>query len=438
MNSDKEIRKQFQSKLNDFTVPIPPDGWERVEETLNAITPIRKKVVRLKWLYVSSVAIVLLVLLVSILFLSNPLINDEPILTDKASTSVKSPTSLTPELPLVKETSDFSDEKFNEQHIGELLTKRSVKSSTPDEVKPTGSTDLINDLLTSYSSKRFISFKRVALNKMVDSYMKDMDIDDLIEEQLIITSGMNDLYADNNMIFADDNQLTLSVGGKGGLTSFYQSVNTPMTLRSASVKESDSYLEESGKMLLNANANLDNQSEMEHSQPVSFGVTVSKSIVNNLYVETGIVYSYLYSKTKNSSTSSQEYESQRLHYLGVPLNLNYNIISYKQLNVYSSVGGMIEKDIYGSLRNNKEGIPVLNINDGEKSESYKDKTISQRNPQLSVNVGLGLSYPVFKDLKLYGKIGGAYYFDANNRHKTIYSDRKIVMDLSLGLRYEFK
>ncbi len=345
---------------------------------------------------------------------------------------------MTPELPLVKETSDFSDEKFNEQHIGELLTKRSVKSSTPDEVKPTGSTDLINDLLTSYSSKRFISFKRVALNKMVDSYMKDMDIDDLIEEQLIITSGMNDLYADNNMIFADDNQLTLSVGGKGGLTSFYQSVNTPMTLRSASVKESDSYLEESGKMLLNANANLDNQSEMEHSQPVSFGVTVSKSIVNNLYVETGIVYSYLYSKTKNSSTSSQEYESQRLHYLGVPLNLNYNIISYKQLNVYSSVGGMIEKDIYGSLRYNKEGIPVLNINDGEKSESYKDKTISQRNPQLSVNVGLGLSYPVFKDLKLYGKIGGAYYFDANNRYKTIYSDRKIVMDLSLGLRYEFK
>jgi predicted PolB exonuclease-like 3'-5' exonuclease len=96
---------------------------------------------------------------------------------------------------------------------------------------------------------------------------------------------------------------------------------------------------------------------------------------------------------------------------------------------------MIEKDVYGRFREEGEG---ESIDDEMKSEFLRNETISQRNPQLSVNAGLGLSYPLYRDLKLYGKIGGAYYFDAKNDFKTIYSDSKIVMDLSIGIRYEFK
>lgn len=103
--------------------------------------------------------------------------------------------------------------------------------------------------------------------------------------------------------------------------------------------------------------------------------------------------------------------------------------------MYVSLGGMIEKDVYGKFR--EEGVGQT-LDDQSKSVVIIDEKITQRNPQLSVNTGLGLSYPIYKDLKLYGKIGGAYYFDAKNEFKTIYSDRKIVMDLSLGLRYEFK
>ena len=176
---------------------------------------------------------------------------------------------------------------------------------------------------------------------------------------------------------------------------------------------------------------------MEHNQPVSFGLTVSKTLIDGLYLETGLVYSYLYSRSKNTSTALQNRQTQSLHYLGIPLNINYNLFNIKNLNVYTSVGGMIEKDVYGRFGFSEEGESPT-IDDPMKSRVWENDPISQRNPQLSVNAGLGLSYPLYRDFKLYGKIGGAYYFDAKNDYKTIYSDSKIVMDLSIGIRYEFK
>ena len=226
----------------------------------------------------------------------------------------------------------------------------------------------------------------------------------------------------------------LALNSRGGLTPFQQTVNSPMTLRTAQVEENNPPITDP-KMMLSNNKAADNIAEMEHDQPVSFGITVSKSLFEGLSVETGLLYTYLSSKARNSSTNFQVQETQHLHYVGVPLNGNYNLFSLRKLGIYASVGGMLEKDVYGEYRRTGEGRSLeLNVT----SEEEEITKISQRNPQISVNAGLGISYPVYQNLKLYGKIGGAYYFDANNIYKTIYSDSKIVMDLSVGLRYEFK
>lgn len=94
---------------------------------------------------------------------------------------------------------------------------------------------------------------------------------------------------------------------------------------------------------------------------------------------------------------------------------------------------MIEKDVYGNFKQLSEE-EIIGNSQSLKREVVK---ISQRNPQLSLNVGVGLSYPLYNRLRLYGKIGGAYYFNAENEHKTIYSDQKIVLDLNVGLKFEF-
>ncbi len=232
----------------------------------------------------------------------------------------------------------------------------------------------------------------------------------------------------------NDERIILAMNGRGGLTPFQQTVNSPMTLRAAQFGENNPQMADP-KMKLTSNNTAGNVSEMEHDQPVSFGITVSKSLFDNLSLETGILYTYLSSKARNSGTNFQVQETQHLHYLGIPLNVNYNLFSLKKLDIYASVGGMLEKDVYGEYRRKGEVKSTeLNIS----SEEEEITKISQSNPQISVNAGVGISYPVWQNLKLYGKIGGAYYFDANNQYKTIYSDSKIVMDLNVGLRYEFK
>lgn len=207
-----------------------------------------------------------------------------------------------------------------------------------------------------------------------------------------------------------------------------------MTLRSASLSAQDQYGNESSKNLLTTTRAVDNLSEMEHDQPVSLGLTLSKSIFDNLSIESGLTYTYLSSRVRNANANFRVQETQKIHYLGIPVNLNYTLFSLRRLDVYASVGGLIEKDIYGEYRKMGTG-ETLDFNSSAEEEEVT--TISQRNPQLSVNAGLGLSYPLIQNLKLYGKVGGAYYFDAGNEYKTIYSDRKIVMDLNVGIRYEF-
>ena len=178
----------------------------------------------------------------------------------------------------------------------------------------------------------------------------------------------------------------------------------------------------------------DNISEMVHEQPLSAGVTVAKHFTDRLSVETGFMYTYLYSKANNSSNQFKSQETQQLHYLGVPLYVNYSLLSFHKFNMYVSMGGMIEKDVYGKYQYVDKTVDPETNGGSEKKES---ESIHQKHPQMSINAGIGLSYPLYNRLGIYGKIGGAYYFDAGNKYKTFYSDKKIVLDLNVGLKLNF-
>lgn len=421
MNSDNEIKKQFKSKFDDFKVPIPADGWDQIEESLNSIVVVQNHNVRSIWRIVGSVAAIAVLVIGSLLFLKPPIVQGDAYISDatEKTSSVKADKSES-----VKQSSSSVIDKPTNEEL--FVTKSSNINKKVDFILGANKEIVLAEVLET-------------LAEVQESYAQetasfDITDDKVIEEITLIIQEQEHLLAEQ-FVERGNNDLILSFGGKGGLTSFYQSINTPMTLRSATVASDNQFLDESEKMLFQQNILKDNIAEMEHNQPVSFGVTVSKSIIEGLYLETGLVYSYLYSKSKNTSAILQNRQTQSLHYLGIPLNLNYNLFSLRNLNVYASLGGMIEKDVYGKFREEGEG---ESIDDEMKSEFLRNETISQRNPQLSVNAGLGLSYPLYRDLKLYGKIGGAYYFDAKNDFKTIYSDSKIVMDLSIGIRYEFK
>ena len=95
------------------------------------------------------------------------------------------------------------------------------------------------------------------------------------------------------------------------------------------------------------------QEEYSHKIPVKVGLTARYNITGRLGVETGLTYSILSSSVKigNSETGKNwSTGSQTLHYLGIPLNISFNILNSRYVNIYVTGGGMMEKSISGSIK----------------------------------------------------------------------------------------
>ena len=88
----------------------------------------------------------------------------------------------------------------------------------------------------------------------------------------------------------------------------------------------------------------------KHQMPLSFGLSVQLYLTDRLSLNTGINY------TIYKSTSYRSYVDgtngsykQFVHYLGVPLRANYNIINGKLFTLYVGAGAQVDKCIYAKL-----------------------------------------------------------------------------------------
>lgn len=450
MSSDNYIRKQFQEKFNDFKGEVPSDGWQRLEKALDEATPVLL-IPRRRWRYaVASAAAVLLLIVGSVLFTQRPWEQPKPLVVENIATDMAVDKASEPkaELSAAIETDALVASEAGQGEVAESILKATRASASEASAKPDAglliSSDVASKEVVLASRPIEVIDDRLASKKNVEEEISrihavgsthtvpSLEPSSRFEEEVVSVSGEWDrLLVDEMGRREREEPLLLALGGRGGLHSYQQVVNTPMTLRSAS--PAHDMPEDASIPLFATQKVADNVSEMEHNQPISFGITLSKELIDGLSIESGLVYSYLYSKVRNESSNFEAREMQHLHYIGVPLNVNYIVFSINKLNLYASVGGMIEKDVYGNFKQRSEGETIGNSS-SDKKEVIK---ISQHNPQLSLNAGVGLSYPLYNRLRLYGKIGGTYYFDAGNEHKTIYSDQKIMLDLNVGLRYEF-
>lgn len=442
MNKDNNIYKdQLKSLFEDFEPGIPIDGWDSLEETMG----INKRVAitRRNW-YIGTAAAVAVLLISSILFINNP----SPI---EADTPQVAEVLVTPKAPT--SNTDTTEEEEINNHT-DLSTSEILVASTINTNR-SGKQPIIESIIETTKDiqpeqpiaieKPTNEVKPKYIDKEEESELSQEDINRLIKE--LEESANIDLFSDNYLPRKNKQPLMLAINARGGLTSSQSTSNSPMSLRSSNVYNSPANDDNLGDGVNNDlvtdgitsqypySNTADNLAEMIHSQPYSVGITVAKKITDRLSIETGVAYTYLYSEAKNTSTVHKNRENQEIHYLGIPLNLNYNLIELGRFNVFASIGGMIEKDIYGINRNNAS---VTNQNLIVKSERKHSEKINLRNPQLSVNGGVGASYDIYGGMNIYAKVGGAYYFDANNHeYRTIYSDKKILLDINAGLRFQF-
>lgn len=169
--------------------------------------------------------------------------------------------------------------------------------------------------------------------------------------------------------------------------------------------------------------------DIKHDQPISFGLTLRYNLSEKWNITSGLTYSLLSSKLHSRGDNYFYDDRQKLHYIGVPLNIAYNFWQNNNFLSYVSVGGHVQKNITGKLSSN------YYINN--QLESSTIENISAKHLQWSVNSAVGIEYRVTDLLGLYAEPGIDYYFKNSSELETIYRDRPFSFNLRIGLRFNF-
>lgn len=140
-----------------------------------------------------------------------------------------------------------------------------------------------------------------------------------------------------------------------------------------------------------------------YKMPVSAGVTVERKLNDYLAIETGLLYSNLRS------------EGQKLHYLGIPVKMNVTWVDTKKVNLYATVGGIIDKCISGA----------------------PDNSFSEEPIQLAVTAGVGITYQMNDRFALFAEPGVSHHFKTDSKQATVRTKRPTNFNLLCGIRMTY-
>lgn len=184
---------------------------------------------------------------------------------------------------------------------------------------------------------------------------------------------------------------------------------------------------QTGIMLFNRGKNT--KRNVHHNLPFRAGITFAYKINNRLSIESGLSYSMLSSDFTEGSESNFISTQQTLHYLGIPINLRYNFLSWNRLDFYASAGVIAEQCI--SAKQNTDYVLDNRI---EKSET---ENIDEKPLQFSADISAGIQFNFSSLIGIYIEPGAVYHFKNRSELQTIYKDRPFDFNLNVGLRFTF-
>ena len=169
------------------------------------------------------------------------------------------------------------------------------------------------------------------------------------------------------------------------------------------------------------------KTEYKHRLPVRVGLNVAYRLTDRLSVESGVSYTRLSSDMKDGTKDNYSSGSQKLDYIGVPLNVKYRAFGYRRLSIYASAGLLTEKCVSGKTTHEY-------VISGEKKK-HEAEDVAVKPWQLSVNAALGAQFDVLRNVGVYVEPGVSYYFDDRSPLSTIYKEKPLNFNLNLGVRY---
>lgn len=168
--------------------------------------------------------------------------------------------------------------------------------------------------------------------------------------------------------------------------------------------------------------------ESRYGVPASLGLGVRVNLCDKWSVGTGVNFSQLTRSFDGAYYNESNLEAitgkvrNNVQYVGIPVNLFYNVVSNKVLDFYTFAGGSVEKCISNRFRMPQNGEDI--IYNGQKEGL-----------QYSAALGLGVQFNLTDHFGLYIDPSARYWM-GKDQPKSIRTQQPFMFNIELGLRFE--
>ena len=368
---DEQWMKEMQQKMADYQWPAPELSWDELDQ---ALTVNHSPKTRQLWLRrIAAAAVILLITGVGYWGFLND--DTEQILPTTASVGNQS----------VNATSQGDRHTVrSENHLTGCLSPCEavdVSVSEPETVTPVSAED--PDTLNITAAK-------------------EQEQPRAIEEKVLPTKKKSPVFYPSDLHQRQhlDNRLTAKVYMSSSITGSqsepFHSIYVPPIQLGDPDTDPDSI------------KTIQKDNHVHHRQPVRVGLSLRYRLNNHWSIESGLSYTRLSSDITTEENDIITVTEQRLNYIGLPLNLSYELWKSHYFGLYITSGAIIEKRLDASPW------------------------------QFSLNGAVGAEYKLTNNFSLYAEPGIGYYFKDGSSTPTIYQDRPLSFNLSFGLRFNLK
>ena len=163
-----------------------------------------------------------------------------------------------------------------------------------------------------------------------------------------------------------------------------------------------------------------------HDKPITFGLSMTKTINRNWNMETGLQYSLLKSEFILGEDDYYIQKRQKIHYLGIPLRLSYKWFGANRWTAYTSVGIIMNIPLSGKTDEQYVTGTVV---------PYSDSWHFTPQFQWTVGTGVGLQYNFANNWGVYLEPTFSWHIPNGSTMHTIWTEHPFTITVPFGIRF---
>lgn len=428
-------QKDIHDRLGSYEKDAPEGLWEGISRGMPKLNdggmlthkPQRKAVFRM-WRVAGVAAAASVALVIGYSFLGNDVQDNINIPTNTTKhpnmlASNKKPLGNEPTGVCAEQATHSEDNLLAEQPTlanasTEQLALASVSTEQPTLASASTETDVKEIGSKEENSKEENKQTETKPAKREDSYVLPHNPDN----NLLAFNDMTEKRGDEDA----PSRWSVSTGAMGGLgaSGTTTAYGDHLVLSSPGVADT----KDSPMLDMNTiNRDIETKTEYDHHLPIRIGLSVAYALTDRMSISSGLTYTRLSSDIKDASRESKYIGEQRLHYVGIPVNVSYKVASSRWISLYGTAGVLAEKCVSGTT---DEGYVENNT-----MKYTNTQDISSKPLQMSVNAGVGIQFDFIDNVGIYAEPGLSYYFDDGSELQTIYKEKPLNFNLNVGVRF---